>query len=308
MRLLINLALLLALGIGAFFFQREIRVTFHEVARLVAPCTLPVTYTLGSIDANFGIKTEQLQEDVRAAAKLWNDAAGKKLIEQSPNGVVSVDLHYDIRQETTTRLKVLGITIDDDRTTYNVVKSKYDTLFATYDAKKRDFENRVSAFNVRETAYEKNISYWNSRGGAPKDEFARLRAEQEQLAALSQGIKTLQADVNSDARDINDLAVELNHLIDVLNIDAKKYNATGAKTGGEFEEGLYERTLGKESITIFEYDNKAHLIRVLAHELGHALGLDHVDDPEAVMYYLNKGTNVALSKADTNALKALCRM
>lgn len=47
-------------------------------------------------------------------------------------------------------------------------------------------------------------------------------------------------------------------------------------------------------------------MRVLAHELGHALGLDHVDDKEAIMYQLNQGDNLTLSEADIKALKTKC--
>jgi CxxC motif-containing protein (DUF1111 family) len=54
---------------------------------------------------------------------------------------------------------------------------------------------------------------------------------------------------------------------------------------------------------------------VLAHELGHALGIGHVDEPGAVMNALlheggelepGRGRPVALAAADRAALVALC--
>jgi predicted Zn-dependent protease len=64
--------------------------------------------------------------------------------------------------------------------------------------------------------------------------------------------------------------------------------------------------LANEKISVFEYDSEARLTRVLSHELGHALGLEHVEDPDAIMYKLNKSKNSIPTESDMAAVAALC--
>ena len=64
---------------------------------------------------------------------------------------------------------------------------------------------------------------------------------------------------------------------------------------------------GVETITIYEFSNTTKLVRVLAHEFGHALDLDHVEDEKAIMYEINKGTALKATDADVAELNSVCR-
>lgn len=298
-----------AIGIFVYFFQTQVKDGARQIYNLAFPCTMPITYKLGAIDPRFGIATSTLEKDLSTASKLWNAAAGKTVIaEDEKNGLVTVSLVYDARQEMTQRLRGLGITISDDRASYDSLKARYDAVYAQYSSKKAAFERDIAAFNTERANYQKQVAYWNARGGAPHTEYEQLQSEEQSLTSRSQKLQEEQSSLNASAQNVNDLALALNQLIAALNLDVQKYNTTGQENGTSFEEGLYERSLGVETITIFEYENNSLLVRVLAHELGHALGLDHVEDSNAIMYYLNQGEAIALTSADKTELKNVCRL
>src|SRR3989344_2326378 len=143
-------------------------------------------------------------------------------------------------------------------------------------------------------------------GGAPPTVYERLEEEKAALAAEARRIKSLESALNADIDMLNAIGTSLNKLIVELNLNVERYNKAGASTGGEFEEGAYVSEAGSQRIDIFEYSNRTELVRVLAHELGHALGLGHVEDAAAIMYKVNQSKRQSLAQDDITELNRVC--
>ncbi len=309
-RILKTIIAVILVGTFAFTFrlplEKQIEGLLTRARSFYAPCGKPINYTIGSFDTKFGISKENFLSSLKEAENIWEKPRGKDLFAYASDGKLAVNLVYDYRQEATNKLKNLGFSVEENRNSYDLLKIRYAELEARYKEAKAIYDSRVAVFEKRKEAYDQEVKYWNTKGGAPKREYARLQEEGIALEAELNEIKGFQANVNEYVSQTNAFGVVLNRLASSLNLDVGKYNDITTSRGEEFTEGDYRISGGKEEINIYEFSNRAKLVRVLAHEFGHALGLEHVDDQKAIMYKLNTSKNEVLTVADISELKAKC--
>lgn len=235
------------------------------------PCTHPISYAIGAVDARFGIANSALITQAKAAAAIWNKAEGKNVLTYDPKGGLKINLIYDVREANAKFGSQIAIQQD-----------KADTARAALDVLQTQYA-------TKQTAYNDAVSAVNARGGATRSEAATLNAQRDALNTL--------------ADSINNQVAVFNASVNALNVLVAEFNQTAGRT---FEEGQYVRDSTGERINIFEFVGNIQLERVLAHEFGHAIGLDHNTDPKSIMFAKNESGNLVPTAADLSALKAVC--
>ncbi len=313
LKMSLEFLLLTSLLGGIVFILREDPIRFREVVGQIPlidsfipkPCREPIPYAIGSFDTRFGISEADFQIAIAEAAHAWDQASGRTLFATDPKATLKINLIYDERQAETDRLKALSDSLSKVQASQIVLSEKQLSLSARYAATKKEYEKLLGQFQSDQEKYNREVEYWNDRGGAPEDEYKDLMKEKTSLKKAYARLESKREELNEFARGLTSTSRVETKLIEGYNAEVLEYKEVYGEPE-EFQEGLYT---GK-SIDIFQFEDHAQLILVLAHELGHALGIDHVANPTSLMYHFmaEQSDVLMLSNEDMVALKTACAL
>lgn len=266
-------------------------------------CPVPLHYRVGDIDESFSLSLVEAQEDIAAAAEVWENSIDRELFVYDETADFTINFVFDERQETLNLEQNERKELDQTREQNNEVLQQVESLQSQYDELAANYEANVAQYEQDLAEYNADVNTYNDRGGAPSDKFTELETERVRLSQTADNLGDTATKLNKLASEINKLGDRGNQLINEYNEEVSQYNAEFG-FAREFTQGDYQG----DRINIYTFNDKNELITVLAHEFGHALGIDHVESDSSLMYYLidETASSTNLSAEDAAAFLEVC--
>ncbi|MBA4312418.1 MAG: hypothetical protein C0417_07290 [Chlorobiaceae bacterium] len=239
----------------------------------------PCKYKIGKLDERFDINKNRLIKIINQASKLWEEVVGLRLFVYDSSAIFKINLIFDERQERLLNEKRIRSKIIKNGKSFDELRTIYDLAIASKEQLDMDYESKQFVLNKKLSGHNAKVKYWNNQGGAPKTEYDFLQKDLADIDKTSKELNDIKEEINLKIEIINNVANNLNELSNQYNLDVKNYNGQFI-TVREFEKGIYDG----HNINIYEFENEKDLLITLVHELGHALGLNHVMNPNAIMY------------------------
>lgn len=280
MRFPFTLFLICALIIGGGYWYRN----------TAAFCPVPLSYRLGALNESFNLEREAAIDILKAAELQWEQSVSRDLFVYEETADFTINFVFDERQELSDSERSQRDALDEQLVENEELFSIIDAAQAEYDTAASSYQDRADTYETRLEAYNQTVLQYNDRGGAPEEEFTALEEERTSLNREANALTILTDELNELAARLNALSNRGNDLVDVYNSNVERYNEQFGFSH-EFTQGDYQG----DKINIYEFSNENELQAVLLHELGHALGIDHIDATSSVMYYLLEDTEDAPS-------------
>lgn len=293
---------------GLIIINNDPQITSTNSADVADPCTELLTYRIADIDSQYDLSEQKLKAVMQEVETLWESALDRDLLNYNSQGSVDIHIIYSNEQQHSEKEQKLSQRIEQLNQQISTLENEYQRLSKSYESKQEDLENISLRYKKAVGEYNNTVKKWNKRGGIPKDKKPIIEEKQQRLDQLRADVQRVKENTELVRRQVNARSERLNSLVDHQNTIINMYNRRFAEAR-KFDQGRYVKKGNRERINIYQFSNLAELKTVLAHEAGHAMGLEHVEDPASVMHALMSEQNIfdlSLTDADISALSNRC--
>lgn len=276
---------LLVVGFISFIFL-SIDVSKQLQSAFPEPCSEAITYKIGTVSSVYNISEEELKKILQQVDTVWSGAVNKNLFKYSETGSIAVNLVFGEQQRFINKERAASVKINAQKTSYRHKERALERIKEDHQELKNEYEALVSDFR-----------------DLPSNGRSRSKAKRliNQIRQKEAALNSKTEMINRHIQELNNISTRISEMVDAYN---EEYGSLR-----KFNQGDYQETAEGKNINIYGYEDHAELQLVLAHEMGHALGLEHVQNSESVMYYLMQDQpteRLALTAQDIAALEARC--
>lgn len=252
-------------------------------------CSTPLGWKLGYLDPAFNLTESEATAAITQAAQMWNQAFGYTLLQQDPQGFV-IDFRFDARQQQLLKQRLLSRNINRYDQAIEPGRQNLPQQFA-------QLQQHIDSFNQQNEQLQQQMA-------AYKADAPNATIQREQLLRRQQQLQ-------QEADWLEQQRLQLVRDQDYLNETIKQRNALLTEAGppavsGAFEVGLMKIRGRERLMIIYAFGSNQDLVATLAHEFGHAFGVEHTKTEDSIMYHSLSAQQAMLTATDIDALKAQC--
>jgi len=268
-----------------------------------ASCPGPIRYRIGTLDPRFGITREEFRRLIEKAGNVWEEK--QKIFQYDPKGKLPINLVYDARQKFTQTAIAIRAGVSAKLVQADLIKQQLLPLREEFNKIETSYSDQAASYKRAQDSYNRKVKQSNLAGGASEAGLQDFADERRSLRAQFNLLEAKRLEMNRATDELNTLIKKRNAVIELANTEAAAFN-DAAPASLQFKEGRYVREGNEERIDVFQFENTDSLLVILAHELGHALGMKHNANPDSIMSPLIHTDRLVLTAEDEDGLKAVC--